>query len=158
MYRLNLHYPFSHIRILGVDLLRAILAALNTFVIPQCLSADKWVIARAIDTDMNARLTNGSDPSWKIPGCGSGYDGHSVCGAYYWNQAIDVFFTLTSNDNPSLDQTSNMQSIFGNWTTLDLLFNGAAQCQVQGGSAPTVSVGNSGVAASCLSNVKVYTW
>ena len=141
----------------GVDVLRAILAALDTFVIPQCLSANKWVIARAVDTDTNALMTNGSDPSWEIPGCGSGYDGHSVCGAYYWDQAIDVVFTLTSNDNPSLDPTSNVQSFFGNRTTLDLLFH-TAQCQVQGGSAPTVSVGNSGVTASCLSNVKVYTW
>ena len=136
----------------------SILTALNTYVISQCLQANKWVIARAIDTDMNAVMTNGSDPNWKIPSCGSGYDGNSVCGAYYWNQAIDVSFTLTNNQNPSLDPTTDMKSFFANWTTPDLLFNGAAQCQVQGGSDPVVSVSSSGVTASCLSNVKVCTW
>ena len=133
------------------------MTALNTFVISRCRSANKWVIARAIDTDINAVMTNGSDPNWKIPGCGSGYDGHGVCGAYYWNPAIDVTFTLTNNDNPSLDPIGDMQSFFGNRTTPDLLFNGAAQCQVQGGSAPAVSVGSLGVTASCLDNVKVCT-
>ena len=139
----------------------AILTALNTYVISQCLTANKWVIARAIDTSMDALMTNGSSPNWGIPGCGHGYDDHSVCGAYYWNAAIDVSFTLTSNQNPSLDPTSDLQAFFGNWTTPDLLFNGAAQCQVQGGSsaAPTVSVsGSTGVTAACLSSVKVCTW
>lgn len=136
----------------------AILTALNTYVISQCLTANKWVIAQAIDTDMNAVMTNGSDPNWNIPGCGSGYDADSVCGGYYWDQATDVSFTLTSNQNPSLDPTSDMQSFFGNWSTPDLLFNGAAQCQAQGGSAPAVSVTSTGVEVSCLSSVKVCTW
>ena len=136
----------------------ALLTALNTFVISQCLSANKWVIARAIDTDINAIMVNGSSPNWKIPGCGNGYDGHDVCGGYYWNRAIDVTFTLTSNQDISLDPSSYLQAFFGNWTTPDLLFNGAAQCQAQGGSAPGVSVTGAGVTASCLSNVKVCTW
>lgn len=136
----------------------AILTALNTFVISQCLTANKWVIARAIDTDMNAVMVNGSSPNWNISGCGSGYDSHDICGAYYWNREKDVSFTLTSYEDASRDPTSDMQAFFGNWTTPDLLFNGAAQCQAQGGSAPAVSVSNSGLTASCLSNVKVCTW
>ena len=137
----------------------ALLLALNTYVISRCLTANKWVIARAIDTDVNAIVNNGSDPNWQLPGCGTGYDGNGLCGAYYFNQAIDVSFTLTSNQNPSLDPTPDLQAFFGNWTTPDLLFNGAAQCQVQGGATdPSVSVSSAGVAASCLSSVKVCTW
>ena len=86
----------------------SILTALNTYVIPQCLQANKWVVARAIDTDINAAMTNGSDPNWNITGCGSGYDANSLCGAFYFNQAIDVSFTLTNNQNPSLDPTNDM--------------------------------------------------
>lgn len=136
----------------------ALLTALNTYVISQCLQANQWVVARAIDTNINAIMTNGSNPNWNITGCGSGYDGNDICGAYYWNQAIDVSFTLTNNHNPSLDPTADMGQFFGGLTTPDLLFNGAAQCQAQGGSDPVVSITSAGVAASCLSNVKVCTW
>ena len=115
-------------------------------------------MARAVDTDINAVVNNGSDPNWAIKGCGNGYDGNSLCGGFYFNKAIDVSFTLTSNQNPTLDPTSYLHSFFGNWTSPDLLFNGAAQCEAQGGSEPVVSVTSAGVSASCLSNVKVCTW
>ncbi len=136
----------------------AILTALNTYVISQCLQQNNWVIARAIDTDINALQTNGSDPNWSIPGCGNGYSSDSRCGGYYWNQAIDVSFTLTNNGDLSNDPTDAMNQLFGNWTNPDILFNGAAQCQAQGGTVPVVSTGAGGVTASCLSNVKVCTW
>ena len=136
----------------------AILTALNTYVISQCLQKNNWIIARAIDTDINALQANGSDPNWSIPGCGTGYSANSICGAYYWNSAIDVSYTLTKNDDLSNDPTADMQQFFANWTNPDALFNGAAQCQAQGGSAPAVSAGSAGVTASCLSNVKVCTW
>lgn len=136
----------------------SILTALNTYVISQCLHANNWVIARAIDTDVNELQANGSAAGWDIPNCGKGYDGQSLCGAYYFNQAIDVSFTLTNNGDLSKDPTKVMDQLFANWTTPDQLFNGAAQCQAQGGSAPVVSTGASGVDASCLSNLKVCTW
>ena len=134
-----------------------ILDALNTYVISQCLQANNWVIARAIDTSIDQLQKNGSG-NWDIPGCGNGYDSSSRCGAYYWNQAIDVTFTLTNNGVLSDDPTAPMNQLFANWTTPDLLFNDAAQCQAQGGSAPVVTTGSSGVDASCLSNMKVCTW
>jgi len=135
----------------------AILTALNTYVISRCLQANNWEIARAIDTDMNALQKNGTDPNWSIPGCGNGYT-NNICGAYYFNQAIGVSFTLTNHKDLSLDPTSDISTLFSTWTTQDLLFNGAAWCQVQGGSAPVVSTGMSGVSASCLSDMKVCTW
>ena len=135
----------------------SLLTALNTYVISLCLQANNWVIARAIDTDMDALQKNGSDPAWPIAGCGNGYT-NDICGAYYFNEAIDVSFTLTNNKDISLDPTSDMTTLFANWTTPDLLFNGAAQCQVQGGSAPVVSTATSGVTVSCLSDLKVCTW
>lgn len=58
----------------------AILTALNTYVISQCLRKNNWVIARAIGTNMNALQTNGSEPSWTVPGCGNGYNSDNVCG------------------------------------------------------------------------------
>ena len=136
----------------------SILTALNTYIISQCLQANNWVIARAIDTDINELQANGSAAGWDIPNCGNGYDGNSLCGAYYFNKAIDVSFSLTNNGDLSNDPTSAMDQLFANWTTPDQLFNGAAQCQVQGGSAPVVTTGASGLDASCLSNLKVCTW
>ena len=136
----------------------SILSALNTYVISQCLQANNWVIARAIDTDVNELQANGSAVGWNIPNCGNGYDGNSICGAYYFNKAINVSFTITNNGDLSNDPTDAMRQLFANWTTPDQLFNGAAQCQVQGGSAPVVTTGASGIDASCLSNLKVCTW
>lgn len=136
----------------------SILTALNTYVISQCLQANNWVVTRAIDTDVNELQANGSAAGWNIPGCGTGYDSNSICGAYYFNKAIDVSFSLTNNGDMSKNPTTDMSQFFANWTTPDLLFNGAAQCEAQGGSAPNVTVGASGVDASCLSNMKVCTW
>ena len=135
----------------------AMLTALNTYVISQCLQANNWMIGRAIDTDMNELQANKSG-NWRIAGCGGGYDSNSLCGAYYWNKGIDVSFTLTNNADLSLDPTSIMQQIFANWTSATLLFDGAAQCQAQGGSAPVINVGGSSVGTACLSNLKVCTW
>lgn len=72
-------------------------------------------------------MTNGSDPNWNITGCGFGYDAKSICEACYSNQAIDVSFTLTDNQNPSLDPTNDIDAFFKSRTTPDLLFNGAVQ-------------------------------
>ena len=136
----------------------SMLTALNTYVISQCLQANNWVITRAIDTDVNELQANGSAAGWDIPGCGSGYDSNSICGAYYFNKAINVSFSLDNNGDMSKNPTTDMSQLFANWTTPDLLFNGAAQCEAQGGSAPNVTVGASGIDASCLSNMKVCTW
>lgn len=134
------------------------LTALNTYVVSQCLQANNWVIARAIDTDVNQLQANGSAVGWSIPGCGTGYDGNSICGAYYFNKAINVSFSLDNLGDMSDNSTTDLSQLFTNWTTPDLLFNGAAQCEVQGGSAPNVTIGASGIDASCLSNLKVCTW
>ena len=138
----------------------AMLRALNTYVISQCLQANDWVITRAIDTDVNRCMlqANKSVAGWNIPGCGTGYDPNSMCGAYYWNQAIDVSFSLTNLKTMGRDPSPDLAQFFANWTTLDLLFNGAAQCEVQGGHSPNVTVGPSGIDASCLSSMKVCTW
>ena len=140
------------------DQSNSILTALNTYVISQCLQANNWVVTRAIDTDINALQANKSAISWDVPNCGSGYDGMSICGAYYFNNAIGVSFSLTNKGEMSKDPTNDMSQLFANWTTPDLLFNGAAQCQLQGGSAPEVTFGASGINTSCLSNLKVCTW
>ena len=136
----------------------SMLTALNTYVISQCLQANNWVITRAIDTDVNELQANGSAAGWDIPGCGTGYDSNSICGAYYFNEKINVSFSLDNLGDMSNNPTPDMSQFFANWTTPDLLFNGAAQCEVQGGSAPNVTIGASGIDASCLSNVKVCTW
>ena len=136
----------------------SMLRALNTYVISQCLQANNWVITRAIDTDVNLLQANKSVAGWNIPGCGTGYDPNSICGAYYFNQAIDVSFSLTNIGDMKQDPTPDLGQFFANWTTPDLLFNGAAQCEVQGGHAPNITIGASGIDASCLSNMKVCTW
>lgn len=136
----------------------SMLTALNTYVISQCLQANNWVITRAIDTDVNQLQDNGSAVGWNIPGCGTGYDSNSICGAYYFNGAIRVSFSLDKLDDMANNPTPDMSQFFANWTTPDLLFNGAAQCEAQGGSAPNVTIGASGIDASCLSNLKVCTW
>ena len=136
----------------------SMLKALNTYVISQCLQANNWVITRAIDTDVNQLQANGSAVGWDIPGCGSGYDSDSICGAYYFNEAIKVSFSIDNFGDMSTNATTDLSQLFANWTTPDLLFNGAAQCEAEGGSAPNVTIGASGIDASCLSNTKVCTW
>lgn len=135
------------------------LRALNTYVISQALTGNGWMIARAIDTDMNALMSNKTEINWQVAGCGKGYDENNLCGAYYYNNASARSFTLTNNKDGSKDPTHIMQTIFHNWTTPELLFNGAAQCQAQGGNLPTPSFGDDGsLLDPCLSSMKVCTW
>ena len=143
------------------DQSHTLVTALNTYVVAQALKANDWTIARAIDTDVHALFTNGSYYNWYITGCnlaGSGYDANSICGPYYYDASGFRSFTLTNNANLHSDPAPVMQKIFTDWTTPQLIFNGAAQCQVEGGSSPVVSITGSTVNVPCLSDVQVCTW
>ena len=140
----------------------SILTALNTYVISLCLQANHWQISRAIDTDVNQLVANGTKTTWNITDCGAGYDGKSMCGAYYWNKTMDVSYTLTSTDNMFQDPTPIMQQFFANWTTPQLLFDGALQCQLAKGTG-NLNISPSGgtndvTDTPCLSSVKICTW
>ena len=138
----------------------SLLTALNTYVISLCLQANNWQISRAIDTDVNALMANGTKLTWNIPDCGKGYNDKSVCGAYYWNKTADVSYTLTNTDDMFQNPAPIMQQFFGNWTTPELLFDGALQCQMQKGtSQPEINPQGGDITASpCLSSVKICTW
>lgn len=140
----------------------SLLTALNTYVISLCLQANNWQVSRAIDTDVNQLMANGTKTTWNITDCGTGYDGESVCGAYYWNKTIDVSYTLTNTDNMFANPAPIMQQFFANWTTPQLLFDGALQCQMAKGTGnPNINPtsGATDVTSTpCLSSVKICTW
>lgn len=140
----------------------SLLTALNTYVISLCLQANDWQISRAIDTDMNQLMANGTKLTWNIPDCGTGYNQNSICGAYYWNKTIDVSYTLTNTDDMFQNPAPIMQQFFANWTTPQLLFDGALQCQMDKGTGqPNINpnAGTSDVTSTpCLSSLKICTW
>lgn len=140
----------------------SLLTALNTYVISLCLQANDWQISRAIDTDVNQLMTNGTQLTWNITDCGTGYNEKSMCGAYYWNKTMDVSYTLTNKDNMFDNPIPVMQQLFANWTTPQLLFDGASQCQMALGMGnPSISptAGSHDITdAPCLSSVKMCTW
>ena len=139
-----------------------LLTALNTYVISLCLQANNWQISRAIDTDVNQLMANGTQLTWNITDCGTGYDPNGICGGYYWNKTLDVSYTLTNTDDMFSNPQPIMQQFFANWTTPQLLFDGALQCQMAKGTGnPNISpvAGATDVTSTpCLSSVKICTW
>ncbi|KAL8715421.1 MAG: hypothetical protein Q9220_000755 [cf. Caloplaca sp. 1 TL-2023] len=138
--------------------------ALTTYIIGAALTANNFVITRAIDTDINALQLNTTDGLAFDPGCGHGYDEDGMCGPYWYDQNAHVTYALNNNgDGKSRTNYGPLlKTMFGNWTTGDLIFGGAARCAASGGPhgslAQTVVAADGTITLDCLSMVKICTW
>ena len=103
------------------------LSTFNAFVVAQALKANSWKIARAVDTDVHALMTDGTLNAWYITACKTGYDAKGICGPLY------------GEDKPHQNSQELFGQIFEKSTTPELLFDNAQACKDTGGTAPKVS-------------------
>ena len=135
------------------------LSTFNAFVVAQALKANSWKIARAVDTDVHALMTNGTLNAWSITACKADYDAKGICGPYYFNKQKGISYTLYGEDRSHKNPQELFGQIFEKWTTPELLFDNAQACKDAGGTAPTVSFDPTGrFNFGCFSAVDICTW
>ena len=135
---------------------------LHTYIIGQALGQNNIQIARAIDTDINELQLNSSDNLAYDTGCGKGYDANGICSAFWFDRKAKVTYSLNNYKSMATNYHNQLSAMFGNWTSGDLLFGGAARCAASGGLKGTLAqtvIGNKGVVTpDCLSSGKICTW
>jgi hypothetical protein len=138
-----------------------LLTGLNTYVVSQGMQANNILLARAPTIDINEWVADGAVSNYAIDGCGKGYDPLGICDAFYYNQAQNTTYSFVKIDDPSQNYHDAMETIFGNWTSPDLLIVNGAACADIGSSqhlGNLISATPTGVASACLANMKVCTW
>ena len=140
-----------------------LLLGLNTFIISKAFQANNLILGQATDTDLNQLVANSSGSLAYDTGCaGNGYNSQGLCGPFYYDPSIGDTFALDNLGDMRTNYTKQLEIVFGNWTTGDMLFGGAFRCQnnggVQGSLATTVIQTNGNITLDCLSDIKVCEW
>lgn len=132
---------------------------LTTFVIGKALDVSNIHLSRATNLDVHELQTTSGDYISFDTGCGDGYDEKGICGSCWFDAKNKVTYTLNKYKSMADSYHDQMETMFGNWTTGDLIFGGAARCAAAGGLkdgslATTVINPNAGNAVSfdCLSS------
>lgn len=138
------------------------LLGLHTYIISQALAQNNIQITRAVDTDVHELQTNSSNDLAFDTGCTNDYDAAGICGGYWFDSKAKITYSLDNYHDMSTQYHDTLEAIFGNWTTGELLFGGAARCAASGGAketlAQTIVGGNGVITSDCLSNGKICTW
>lgn len=138
---------------------------LTTFIIGKALDANNIHISRAVNVNMQELQTNSGDRLSFDTGCGGGYDEKGICGPYWSDANGKTTYTLNNYRSMTESYHDEMKTMFGNWTTGDLLFGGASRCQASGGllngdlGTTIINAGGSNyVTLVCLSSAKACTF
>jgi hypothetical protein len=136
-----------------------ILSGLNTFLISQAYQANGVFITRQFDTNVHELSNNGTKLNWTP--CKTDYDENNVCETFWYDSVNDISYGITSNTRFH-NYNSDLVTWFSNYTTPELLIQGAANCKTQPSSVidddNIIQLSASGLSAPCLSSMKVCTW
>ena len=142
--------------------------AFQTYVVSQALQDDSVVITRAVDTDVNALVTNGTyslDSMAYDIGCTQGYNEWGMCDNWWYDAENHVSYGLLNQKAPQLNYTATLEAIFDQRiTTPEMLFRGSQICANAAGSTQGNAPGTSLVTdvgvwnAECIANLKICTW
>ena len=134
--------------------------AFNTFLVSEMLSSQEIYAVIGVGTNPQALATNGSviNPTFAL-NC-SVYDEHDLCDAWWYSQNYASAFSLDNFNHPDRTYHDILVQILTNYTSGELLFEGAYECNAQGnfGNPTRITVNAGGVNTACISNMKVLTW
>ncbi|KAG8531783.1 uncharacterized protein KY384_003419 [Bacidia gigantensis] len=138
--------------------------ALQTYVVSQALQDDSVIITRAVDTDVHALATNGSELTYDI-GCTQGYDSWGICDNWWYDSDANISYNLENTKSTGVNYTEALEKVFAQGiTTPQMLFQGSQVCAdaaggTQGNAPGTGLSTDVGVwNAECVSNMKICTW
>lgn len=138
--------------------------ALNTYVVSQSLQDNGVIITRALDTDVHALATNGTDLEYDLD-CANGYDEWGMCNVWWYDKENNISYGLESWKDMSLNFTDVLHDLFNtNITTPEMLFLGSQVCAnaasgTQGDAPGSNLTTKTGIwNAECIANLKICTW
>ena len=138
-----------------------LLTGLRTFVISRALTANNIIITRANNTNIASLAQNPNNGLSYTTGCEKGYDSNGFCGPFWYDHTTNTTYSLDNLGDMRDDFASIRQQIFSNWTTPELLYRGAAECNGMGGSSGLLDhylILGYTINTACLSNTKVCSW
>ncbi|KAL9102210.1 MAG: hypothetical protein Q9163_002616 [Psora crenata] len=139
-----------------------LLKGLTTYVLSKALKLNNIFLTRALNTSVDHLQRNLSDQLSFPTACGQGYDEDGVCSTYWYDNRTDTTYALNSRSDMRKNFHELMKTMFGNWTSGDLLFAGAARCAARGGytdgQLASTIIRDGRVNVDCLSSLQVCTW
>ncbi|KAL9600491.1 MAG: hypothetical protein Q9219_003142 [cf. Caloplaca sp. 3 TL-2023] len=139
-----------------------LLYGFNTYIISTCLAGNNIHATVALDTNVQALATNGSQESlnFDLPAACAGYTPENVCGPWWFSGNYGATFALDHFDHMERSYGDLMTRLFRQYTTGQLLFDNAYACNRNGnfGQPVNVTVNAGGLNTQCLSQLQVLTW
>ena len=132
--------------------------AFNTYLISMALQGNGISSVGAPDTNVMELVTNGTETYYPIS-C-SEYDAQGVCDAFWYSSNLGITFTLDDFNHMNRNYGSVMSTLFQNWTSGELLFEGAYACNAEGnyGKPINITVNAAGVNTACVSQLQTLSW
>jgi len=136
-----------------------LLYAFNTYVISQTLIGNNVYGAIGLNSNPQSLETNGSKTAFDLSNC-EGYNEQNICDEWWYSGRYSSAFSLDDFSHLSRDYGQVLTTLFSNYTTGELLFDGAYACNANGnyGQPVNVTVNAAGVNTGCLSQLRIVTW
>lgn len=139
-----------------------LLYAFNTYIISQALSGNNIYGVIGLNTNPQSLSFNGTttNSAFDFPSTCQGYNEQNVCDAWWFSDRYASAFSLDDFSHMARSYGDVLTTLLTNYTTGQLLFDGAYACNANGnyGQPVNVSVNSAGVNTGCLSQLRVLTW
>ena len=137
-----------------------LLYAFNTYIISQALAGNNIYSVFAQDTSPQDLATNGSRTPYDLLDCKDGYNDQGICDNWWYSKRYSSAFGLDDFSHMNRDYGSALTTLFSNYTTGELLFEGAYACNQDGNYGQPVNViaTPGSINTACLSRLRVVTW
>ena len=142
------------------DQTRYLLYAFNTYLISQTLVGNNIYGVFAQDTNPHDLATNGSKTAYDLSSCKDGYNEQGICDNWWYSEHYASAFGLDDFSHIDRDYGDVLTTLFSNYTTGELLFEGAYACNQDGyhGQPLNVMATPGSINTACFSQLRVVTW
>lgn len=137
-----------------------LLYAFNTYIISKALDSNNIYGTIGLNTNPQALATNRSKTAYDLFSTCEGYNEQNVCDEWWYSGQYSSAFGLDDFSNQSRGFGDVITSLLSQYTTGQLLFDGAYACNLNGkyGQPVNVTVNSAGVSTGCLSQLRIVTW
>lgn len=139
-----------------------LLYAFNTYIISQALTGNNIYGVIGLNSNPQALSFNGTtvNHAYDFSKTCAGYNEQDICDAWWYSGRYASAFSLDDFSHPDRNYGDILATLFANYTTGALLFDGAYACNANGnyGQPVNVTVNAAGVNTGCLSQLRILTW
>ena len=142
------------------DQTKYLLYAFNTYLISQTLAGNNIYGVFAQYTNPQDLATNGSSTPYDLSDCKDGYNDQGICDNWWYSKRYSSAFGLDDFSHIDRGYGDVLTTLLSNYTTGELLFEGAYACNQAGsyGQPINVTATPGSINTACLSQLRVVTW